>query len=324
MRPFLTGVVCSWIALFIAAKVSLGQHPHLYWIMTAALPAFLLEAFFYLGSIFEPTRIRLKLLGSPAAQAGVLWLSAISPYLLFTLLAETFQLHAFAWLVGLTAALAFWHVLMPRRLMFDLAFLALAATPILLRTFAWIYLSPNEHFRVDILGHLMWIRLGIAALLLLREWHPGCFSLWPVLREWKLGALCYFVILAPITMLALGLHDVRFEPADGPWWRVLGIALGTFFAFLWVIALGEELFFRGVVQRALSENWRSPGLAIFVSAILFGSVHLWFHHFPNWRRALVAMLLGVACGIGYARSGSVRTPMVTHALVVTTWRVFFQ
>lgn len=292
--------------------------------MSAALPAFLLEVFFYLGSIFEPARNRLRSLGPRTAQAGLLWLSAILPYLLFSLLARTFEPTAFGWLAGLTAALAFWHVLAPRRLVFDLGFLVLAATPMVLRVFAWIYRSPDQHFRVDSLGHLMWIRLGVAALLILREWHPGCFSLWPLLREWKIGTACYLATLAPITLLALGLHDVRFEPASGPWWRILGIAVGTFFAFLWVIALGEELFFRGVVQRAISESWRSPGLAIFVSAVLFGSVHLWFQHFPNWRRALVAMLLGIACGIGYARSGSVRTPMVTHALVVTTWRVLFQ
>jgi predicted Abi (CAAX) family protease len=38
---------------------------------------------------------------------------------------------------------------------------------------------------------------------------------------------------------------------------------------------------------------------------------------------LVATLLGLACGAAYLRSGSVRAPMVTHAFVVTTWRIFF-
>jgi predicted Abi (CAAX) family protease len=47
------------------------------------------------------------------------------------------------------------------------------------------------------------------------------------------------------------------------------------------------------------------------------------HGFPNWRWASVVTLLGIACGIAYAKSGSVRAPMVTHAFVVTTWRLLF-
>jgi membrane protease YdiL (CAAX protease family) len=63
---------------------------------------------------------------------------------------------------------------------------------------------------------------------------------------------------------------------------------------------------------------------VLVSAILYGSAHLWVHQFPNWRRAAVGTLLGVVFGILYAQTGSVRAPMVTHALVVATWRVFFK
>jgi predicted Abi (CAAX) family protease len=58
--------------------------------------------------------------------------------------------------------------------------------------------------------------------------------------------------------------------------------------------------------------------------MLYGSVHLWVHEFPNWRRAAVVTLLGLVCGIAYAQSGSVRAPMVTHAFVVATWKVFFK
>ncbi len=116
----------------------------------------------------------------------------------------------------------------------------------------------------------------------------------------------------------------RFAPLQGEWWRLAGVAIGTFFGMLWVVAFGEELFFRGVIERALLNRRRSPVLAVGISAVLFGAVHLWFHHFPDWRRALVAAVLGIACGVAYLRTGSVRAPMVTHAFVVTTWRVFFK
>jgi membrane protease YdiL (CAAX protease family) len=170
----------------------------------------------------------------------------------------------------------------------------------------------------------MWIRLGVMALLVLREWDPGPFSFWPCLNEWRIGLLWYAAVLAPIVVVALGIHDVRFAPLHQTWWRVVVIGMGTFFGVLWVVALAEELFFRGVIERALYDNWRSPALAVVISAVVFGCAHLWFHQFPDWRRAVVATILGIACGIAYVQTGSVRAPMVTHAFVVATWRVLFK
>ncbi len=292
--------------------------------MNAALPAFLVEAVFYLASGFKETRAWFARLNSRRAQAAILWLSALLPYLIFSLSAGTFQRNAFQLLVVLSAVFAFWYAVLPRRLAYDAGFLVIAAAPILLRVFQRIYRSPDEHARIDILGHLMWIRVGIAALLVLREWDPGSFSFWPGRDEWKSGILYYFAFVVPIVAVAMGLHDVRFAPLQGEWWRVIAIAIGTFFAMLWVVALGEELFFRGVVERALLNGWSSPVLAVGISAVLYGAAHLWFHQFPDWRRALVTTVLGIACGMAYLRSGSVRAPMVTHAFVVTTWRVFFK
>lgn len=292
--------------------------------MNAALPAFLVEAIFYVAAGFEEMRACFARIGSRRAQAGILWISALLPYLIFSLLAGTFQLDAFRVLAILCAVFAFWYAVLPRRFAYDAGFLVIAAAPVLLRVFQRIYRSPDQHTRIDLLGHLMWIRVGIAALLVLREWNPGSFGFWPRRAEWRTGVVYYLLVLLPIVALALALHEVRFAPMQGEWWRIAAIATGTFFGILWVVAFGEELLFRGVIERALLNCWRSPVLAVAVSALLFGSVHLWFHRFPDWRRALVAALLGVACGLAYWRSGSVRAPMVTHAFVVVTWRVFFK
>jgi membrane protease YdiL (CAAX protease family) len=295
--------------------------------MWAALPAFLLEAVFYLGSIFQETRAWLAQFRPARMQAAFLWFSALAPYLIFSLSAGTFERNSFYLLAGLTAVLSFWYVLLPRRPAYDIGFLVIAAAPLVSRVFARIYrLSdgrpPDEHVQADILGHLMWIRLGIAALLVLREWNPGAFGFWPRSREWRIGTLYYLISIIPVVLLAVALHDVRFELRAGPWWQVAGIGIGTLFGILWVVALSEELFFRGVIERAMLDRSRIG--AVLVSAILYGSAHLWVHQFPNWRRAAVGTLLGVVFGILYAQTGSVRAPMVTHALVVATWRVFFK
>ena len=291
--------------------------------MHAALPAFLLEAVFYLGSVFESTRQWFSRIGSARTKATLLWISALLPYLVFSLAARTFLGNAFEILALLTGVFAFWFVVLPRRITYDIGFLVVAAAPIISRVFLRIYRSPDAHVQADILGHLMWIRLGISALLVLREWDPGAFGFWPRVEEWRAGFLYFLVVLVPVIGAALGLHDVRFEP-HGPWWLIVGIGAGTFFGILWVVALGEELFFRGVIERAFLKAWRSPVPAILLSAILFGCAHLWFHEFPNWRRAVVAGILGIGCGVCYWRSGSVRASMVTHACVVATWRMFFR
>jgi membrane protease YdiL (CAAX protease family) len=316
--------VAAWIALFIAARVYVDHDSHLTWMMSAALPAFLIEITFYLASMFESTRDAFERIASRRAQAAILWVSALAPYVVFSFAAGTFTKNAFYLLAVLTAVLSFWYAVLPRRFAYDFGFVVIAAAPILLRVFQRIYVSPDAHVRVDVLGHLMWIRIGVLALLVLRQWRPGPFSLWPQASEWRSGVLWFCVFVLPIVVLALALHDVRFEPLHGTWWQITGVATGTFFGVLWVVALGEELFFRGVIQRALLKFSESPVLAILVSAIIFGAAHLWFHAFPNWRRACVAGLLGVGCGIAYWRTGSVRAPMVTHAMVVMTWRVLFR
>jgi membrane protease YdiL (CAAX protease family) len=309
-----------------AAIIYSRQHPHSFWLLSAALPAFVCEAVFYLASIFKQTRELLRKIRIPRLQAILLWLSALAPYLIFSLIAGTFQRNGFYLLAGLTAALSFWFVILPRRIAYDIGFLAIAAAPQITRVFARIYVSPGPRSPVpmDVLGHLMWIHVGVIALLVLRDWNPGEFSFWPAAKEWQIGLFVFLLAIAPLVGLAEALHDVRFVVPHVAWWREAGEGIGTFFGILWVVALSEELFFRGFIQRGLEKQWRNPAIAILVAALLFGSAHLWVHAFPNWRHAAVVALLGVACGIAYWRAGSVRASMVTHAFVVVTWKLFFR
>ena len=63
--------------------------------------------------------------------------------------------------------------------------------------------------------------------------------------------------------------------------------------------------------------------ALILTSILFGGVHLWFRHFPNWQWVIIAGTLGWFCGRARNQAGSIRAAMVTHTLVITTWRAFF-
>ena len=326
MRPYLVALLCVWAGLAVAAWFYSQQHPADRWIVSAALPAFAAEAVFYLGTMFRSTRnwfaerfpIRLQML--------LLWLSSLLPYVVFAGATGTLTRNALVLWAVLTGIVAYWFVLTPRRLAYDFGFLILAAAPVVTQVFGRIYIAPDPNIRgLQVLGHLIWFRLATAALLIIREWDPGEFGLWPEAREWRVGILYYAASILPIGIVAVALHDVQFvAPNAGEWQRLVILALGTFFGILWVVALGEELFFRGVIERFLLNAQRSQAAAIVISALLFGAAHLWFHQFPNWRRAVVATVLGLGCGAAYAKTDSVRAPMVTHALVVTTWRVFFK
>lgn len=71
-------------------------------------------------------------------------------------------------------------------------------------------------------------------------------------------------------------------------------------------AIGEELFFRGVLQRLFIKLTKNPWIGIILTALLFSGFHLQFYgFFPR-------LLLGVILGILYWYSGSLWTSILAH------------
>lgn len=73
-------------------------------------------------------------------------------------------------------------------------------------------------------------------------------------------------------------------------------------------AIGEELMFRGGVQRSLNRIFNNPHVAIWVSAIIFSAIHVQFYGF------IPRMLLGAGFGYLYYFSGSIWYAMLAHFL----------
>ncbi len=71
-------------------------------------------------------------------------------------------------------------------------------------------------------------------------------------------------------------------------------------------AIGEELLFRGVIQRLFSEWTRSFHAGIWISAIIFSAMHLQFFGF------LPRTLLGVLFGYMLVWSGKMWIPIAAH------------
>ena len=71
-------------------------------------------------------------------------------------------------------------------------------------------------------------------------------------------------------------------------------------------SIGEEVLFRGVVQRKLAEQWASVHTAIWVSAVVFSAIHVQFYGF------LPRMLLGAMFGYLYYWSGRLSVAIFAH------------
>jgi len=77
-------------------------------------------------------------------------------------------------------------------------------------------------------------------------------------------------------------------------------------------AIGEELAFRGILQR-LFTNWsRNPHVGIIVAAFLFSAMHMQFYGF------IPRFLLGMLFGYLYYWSGSIWMPILAHFVNNTT------
>ena len=127
----------------------------------------------------------------------------------------------------------------------------------------------------------MWIRTGAFALLSVRRVQGVGFGFWPSLREWKIGALFFLLMLPVVAALAWWIGFAKFHPPEASWIRTPVNILLYFFGGLWVLALGEEFFFRGLLQQWMTGWLRNEWAGLIVTSLLFGSVHLWYRSFPQ-------------------------------------------
>lgn len=87
-----------------------------------------------------------------------------------------------------------------------------------------------------------------------------------------------------------------------------GGLLFNLFMIAFLPAIGEELLFRGVIQRIFTRMTKSHHWGIWISAILFSSLHLQFYGF------VPRLLLGVMFGYLLVWSGTMWLPIVAHFL----------
>ena len=315
-------LLAVWLGCGLAAYIFSQQNHIPLHLAAAALPAFLLEAGFYFALGRERWRARVEKL-PPATLALLLTLAAAAPYCAAALAFGFFRWQSLAAIALLAAAASYWYVVLPHKPATDLLFIVFMAAVFLANFERSEYVNPYPKLQLDVLGKVMWIRTGAFAMLSVRRMKGVGFGFWPRRAEWMIG-LSYFAVFLPFAALAG--WAVGFAAPHAPrsgWARESALALGTFFGVLWVLALGEEFFFRGLLQQWIGQWLKSEWIGLGLASILFGLAHLWLHAFPNWQMVAMAAVAGVFYGLAFRQARSIRASMVTHALTVTAWKVFF-
>ena len=138
------------------------------------------------------------------------------------------------------------------------------------------------------------------------------------------GLLMAVVVALAMSALMLALNKGGFAE----WLEVFRSGKGYWLLPLLVLlmlvtaATTEEFFFRGCIQRALTDATGRPVLAVVVTALLFGLYHVPYRYLDShdlgqaFGQAMVdALLSGVVLGVVYWRSrGNLLAPILTHAV----------
>ncbi|HWR51208.1 MAG TPA: CPBP family intramembrane glutamic endopeptidase [Bryobacteraceae bacterium] len=286
-------------------------------ITAPVLAACVVELALYIAFIAEPSRRWIDRHLAPLP----LWMaaSALAPYLIVTLPLGAFDWQRFAALAGLAAVLSLWYTVLPRRRELDLLFIAIVAAGLLLPVFAWIYPRPHPKLPMAVLGQSMWTRLAMLAVVGVARIPVKGFGFIPTRAEWIAGTRNFLLFLPVGALIVWWTNFARFRPHPADW-RLPFLAVVTFAGMLWIVALREEFFFRGLLQEWTTRWLKSEWLALILVSVLFGLAHLPFRDFPNWPMVALAAAAGVFYGRAYMEAKSVRAAMIAHALVNTVWR----
>lgn len=88
-------------------------------------------------------------------------------------------------------------------------------------------------------------------------------------------------------------------------------SVGSFLLTLLLVAIlpgiGEELIFRGILQRQIQEWSKRPVLSVWIAAIIFSGIHMQFEGF------LPRVALGAVLGFVYLWSNNLWIPIIVHA-----------
>ncbi len=197
----------------------------------------------------------------------------------------------------------------------DVATLVLLGVPVLLRWFRGAFPHPGMSALAKLLltdaalyGYLVVRRLDEVGFDLRPRWRDALRGL----REWAYFAP--FGIGLGFALDFIGFH--RVLPGIG---TVAAAWLSTFL----LVALPEELFFRGILMNLLEPRLGRRG-ALLLSAALFGLSHFNKRAVFNWRYVVLAFVAGIFYGRAWRDRHRLFCSGITHATVDVVWGIWFR
>jgi membrane protease YdiL (CAAX protease family) len=317
LRGYLCLVAVCWLAMVSGGVWYAGVKKIALGIALPIIAAFLLEVPLYLAPFFESARQAAGRMGRWTF-AIALTVTAVLPYLVYSLPTGCFNAFDFYRLTGLAFCIAFWYLVFPLAVWSDLLFLLAPAAVMITKVLKQIYGTPLPHVPLDILGKLMLIHVAALSVLVLRGLGGVKPGLLPTRREAWIG-LRTFLLFLPVGFAMVWLLHLKMRTAPFPLWYALPLFAGAYIA----VAFPEEFAFRGVLQQHLT-SLMGETFGLVVTSLLFGLAHLNFGTFPNWNMVALAAGAGLFYGWAYNETGSIRSSMLTHALTATVWSLWLR
>lgn len=113
----------------------------------------------------------------------------------------------------------------------------------------------------------------------------------------------YFIIVTA-TMSLCGCYHIKSIQFD--WEKQL-----FSFALFFLVAVSEEIFFRGILFRMINRRW-NLWAALVISALIFGGLHIFNDNATLWSSIAIAIEAGSLLGAAYAYSKNLWLPIGIH------------
>lgn len=139
---------------------------------------------------------------------------------------------------------------------------------------------------------------------------PLADSVWLILSS-IVFVLLYFHLIAVLAGVFPGLRDLAISESAWMHHALSGMPLPLLLAGAMLVAIAEEVFFRGFLLRALLRRF-GPMITIIASAACFALVHL------SLAKALPTLVAGLWLGYVVVRTGSIWVAVAAHFLLNAT------
>jgi membrane protease YdiL (CAAX protease family) len=176
--------------------------------------------------------------------------------------------------------------------------------------------------RIEIpLPKLVGVDLALLGFLVLRPLDGVGYRFRITGRDAAAAAVAFLAFVAVALPLSFAIGFVA--------WRGLVVQPGVWALALvgiyLLIAIPEELLFRGVIQNLIERRWGRSTLTLLAACVVFGASHLnnatGGHPVPNVAYMVLATLAGLAYGWVWRTTGKLTAAALTHAFVDWLWGI---